>query len=196
VLVSSVLPLVLLAFQAPGDGWALTQAAPREVRRLYWDLFQLTEVWLRLTPEGPNGEAPLVNLVFQAFFPGRAERDPYSGGPRAPKGPPARLVVRAEPLPSTIVRALSLQLVVDGTAIDLTPPGGRYRNLPCLVASEECVPNAVEAEIDESLLRSLVAARAVDGAALGLPIRLSRADQDALGEFLTRVGLGGESMPR
>jgi hypothetical protein len=38
-----------------------------------------------------------VSLVFQAF-PGRAERDPYWGLPQWPKGPPARLEVKADPL--------------------------------------------------------------------------------------------------
>jgi hypothetical protein len=74
------LPLALLLLQAPGDGWALVQDT-RQVKRLYWDLFQTTEVWLRLIPEDPDGKPPLVNLIFQAFFPGRADwssrRCPY-----------------------------------------------------------------------------------------------------------------------
>src|SRR5882672_3736217 len=95
------LAFVLLLFQAPGDGGALVQAPPREVKRLYWELFETTEVLVRLIPEDPGGRPPLVTLTFQAFFPGRAERDPYSGLPQWPKGPPARLVLRAQGSPLT-----------------------------------------------------------------------------------------------
>jgi hypothetical protein len=74
-------------------------------------MFQTTEIWLRLIPEHSEGKPPLVNLIFKAFFPGRAERDPYTGLPREPKGPPARLVLVAQPLPLTVIRELSLRLV-------------------------------------------------------------------------------------
>ena len=65
----------LLLAQAPGSGWAMVDAPPGEVRRLHWELHETTEVWVRLTPGDPGGERPLVNVVFQAFFPGRARRD-------------------------------------------------------------------------------------------------------------------------
>ena len=83
---SSVLLGVLL-FQGPGDGWANVPDA-RQVKRLYWDLFKTTEIWVRLIPETPGGKPPLVNLIFQAFYPGVPARDPYTGQPREPKGPP------------------------------------------------------------------------------------------------------------
>jgi hypothetical protein len=111
--VALALSLLVLLAQAPGAGWAMAPSPPREVRRLYWKLQETTEVWVRLTPGDPNVAAPLVSLVFQALFPGRAPRDPYSGLPQWPKGTPARLVVRAEPFPLTAIRALSLQLTLE-----------------------------------------------------------------------------------
>jgi len=171
------------------SGWALTQAPPREVRRLYWELIPETEIWVRLIPDDPDGKPPLVNLVFHAFYPGRAERDPYTGLPAWPTGAPRRLTVSAEPLPRTLIRELSLRLVIDGQTIDLTGPNSRYRNLPCLVASDECTPNAVEAELDASTLRSLAAAVSIGGNALGFPIRLAAADQLALRDFVAKIGL-------
>jgi hypothetical protein len=171
------------------SGWALTQAPPREVRRLYWELIPETEIWVRLIPEDPEGKPPLVNLVFHAFYPGRAERDPYTGLPEWPKGAPTRLTVSAEPLPQTLIRELSLRLVIDGQTIDLTGPNSRHRNLPCLVASEDCTPNAVEAELDASILRSVATARSIAGNALGFPIKLVAADQHAVRAFVTRIGL-------
>ena len=177
--------LILLA-QAPGAGWVMAPASPREVRRLYWELFETTEVWVRLTPGDPNGNPPLVSVVFQAFFPGRAQREPYSLLPQWPRGAPARLVVRAEPFPMTAIRDLSLRLVLDGYTFDLTGPGSRYATLSC---GDDCAPNAVEAELDPSLLRALIVALTVRGEVLGFPIQLAAADQRALGAFAERVGL-------
>lgn len=174
------------------SGWALTQAPPREVRRLYWELIPETEVWVRLVPGDPGGKPSLVNLVFHAFYPGRAERDPYSGLPAWPRGTPTRLTVSAEPLPQTLIRELSLRLVIDDTTIDLTGPNRRYRNLPCLVANEDCTPNAVEAELDASTLRSLATAASISGNALGFAIALVEADQRALRDFVARIGLSGD----
>jgi hypothetical protein len=177
------------------SGWALTQSPPREVRRLYWELVPETEVWVRLIPEDPEGKPPLVNLVFHAFHPGRAERDPYTGLPAWPGGAPTRLTVSAEPLPQTLIRELSLRLAIDGQTIDLTGPDSRYRNLPCLTANEDCVPSAVEAEISASVLRSLAGAVSIDGRALGFPIKLAAADQLALKAFVARIRLS-EDKPR
>jgi hypothetical protein len=42
--------LWLLLAQGPGEGWNVVQAAPREVKRVYWELFETTEVWVLLLP--------------------------------------------------------------------------------------------------------------------------------------------------
>ena len=174
--------------QAPKAGWGETNAQPHQVSRIYRDLLQTTEVLVLLQPVDPDGKPVRVNLVFQAFFPGRAERDWYSGLPQWPKAPPARLLVTAQAFPMTfIIPELSLRLRIDGVPIDLTRPGRRYRNIPCLIASEDCAPNGVEAELDPSILRSLIAARAVQGHALGFPFELTKADRAALAEFATRL---------
>jgi hypothetical protein len=170
-------------------GLGVHSGADVDVRRIYWELVPETEVWVRLIPEDPEGRPPLVNLVFHAFYPGRADRDVYSGLPQWPRGAPARLTVSAEPLPLTVIRELSLRLVIDGETFDLTGPNSRYRNLPCLVASSDCTPNAIEAELSPSLLRSVATARSVGGQALGFPITLVAADQLAVSGFLVRAGL-------
>jgi hypothetical protein len=87
----------------------------------------------------------------------------------------------------TVIQELTLQLDIDGVVTDLTGPNGRYRTLPfpCV----ECLPNAVEADVDASVVRSIVTARSAGGRALGFPIKLVRADQVAVGEFLAKVGL-------
>jgi hypothetical protein len=164
--------------QAPGDGWALAPAPPREIRHLYWDLFQTTEVWLRLEPVDPDGKPPLVHLIFQAFFAGRET-----------KPPPSRTVVRAQPFPLTVVRNLTLRFAFGGETLDLTGPGARYRLLyPVCGPDDSCAANAVEAEIGFPELRTLAAAPSVRGEALGFPIALRAEDKDALARLLARVG--------
>jgi hypothetical protein len=177
--------LIALA-QAPGAGWVMAPAPSREVRRVYWELFETTEVWVRLTPGDPNGTAPLLSLVFQAFFPGRVQREAYSLLPQWPRGAPARLVVRVEPFLLTAVRDLTLRLELDGYTFNLTGPGSRYAILSC---GDDCTPNAIEVDLEPSLLRALIAARTIRGEALGFPIQLMPADQRALGDFAARVGL-------
>jgi hypothetical protein len=187
-----LLPL-MLSFQTPDDGWGVTRAQPREVKRIYWELQQTMEVLVRLVPVDPDGKPVRVNLVFQAFFPGRAERDWYSGLPQWPKGKPARLAVTAQAFPLTfLIPELSLRLAIDGATVDLTSPRSRYRNVPCLVATDDCVPNGVEADLDPATLRSLIAARSVQGQALGFPIKLTPADQVALADFAARIGLSAK----
>jgi hypothetical protein len=195
-MVLSSLPLVLLLLQAPDDGWGPTRVQPGEVRRIYWELLQTTEVLVRLVPVDADGKPVRVNLVFQAFFPGRAERDPYSGLPQWPKGPPTRLTLTAQAFALTfIIPELSMRLVIDGAAVDLTGPGSRYRNIPCLVTTDDCSPDGIQVDLEPATLRSLITARAVQGQALGFPITLTQADQAVLADFVTRIGLSAAGMP-
>ena len=192
----SVLALLLLFAQAPDEGWGPTKVQPRDVSRIYWELLQTTEVLLRLAPTDPDGKPVRVNLIFQAFFPGRAQRDQYTGLPQWPKGPPARIALTAQALPMTfVIPELSLRLVIDGVRVELTGPGRRYRNIPCLIATEDCAPDGVEADLDPAILRSLITARAVEGDALGFPIALTQADLSALSAFAARIGLPVEKAP-
>ncbi len=182
-------PLAFLLLQAPGDGWVVQPTPVREIKRLYWELFQTSEIWVRIEPEHPANQTPLVSLIFQAFFPGPVKTNPFSGLPEEPKGPPARLTLEAQPLPLTAIRELSLRLTVDGKTFDLTKPGSNYRLLPCLVSNDNCTPNAVAVDLEPSTLRTLVQGHAIGGQALGFSIRLTEADRAALAKFLSRIGL-------
>jgi len=166
-----------------------TPATPREVCRLYWELQKRSEVHVRLIPEDAAGGKPLVSLTFRADFPGVAKRNPYDGLPEWPAGPPARVTLTAEPLPLVLIKELALRLTIGGRAVNLTPPGGRYRNIPCLVYSDDCAPYGVEAEVDPALLGALVDARSVEGVVLGFAVRFTKEDQAALNEFAARTRL-------
>jgi hypothetical protein len=188
--------LALLLFQGPGEGWNLVQAPPREVRRVYWDLFETTEVWVLLLPKGPQGEPPLVNIVFQAFFSGRAKRDPYSKLPQWPKGEPERLTVRVQPFPMTVLKEPSLRLVVDDETFDLgascKSPFGFGGPCQRLYSGDSELGSAiigVSVEVQPALLQRLAKARVVTGTALGFPILLSSDDLGAVEKFAEAVHL-------
>jgi hypothetical protein len=184
--------LSLLSPQVPGDGWVyFAQEPPRQVKRVYWDLFQTTEVWVRIMPEEPDGSPPLVDLVFQAFFPGRAERDPYTGLPRWPKGAPARLAIRAS-LPTRSVREESLQLAIDGETFEVgsgcTSPSASA--LPCQVLQPDGgFPVGMTADVEPTLFERLAGAKSVTGTVLGFPITLSADDRAALVRFVEAIHL-------
>lgn len=191
VLVSLLLALLLL--QGPGEGWNLAQAPPGEVKKLYWDQFETTEVWVLLLPDGPKEEPQPVNMVFQAFFSGRAKRDRSSAHPSWPMGKPDRLALRVQPFPLTVVTQLSLQLVVDDEAFDLAAPcaspGGAGPPECQLLFAGDGAANGFSVEIRPALLQRLANARVVTGTALGLPIVLSSDDLNIVREFAEAIHL-------
>jgi hypothetical protein len=170
----ALLGVMLLLWQAPGDGWGMVDSRPREVKRLYWDLFQTTEVWVTLSPVTADTVAG-PRFAFQAFFPGREV-----------KGRPQRVQVKA--LAGVVAIDLSLRVTIDGMTTDLTGPDGNSFLLypPC---SEGCSANGVAAELKPELLRSMAVAANVGIVAFGSTFQLSPEDRGALGEFAKQIGL-------
>ena len=80
------------------------------------------------------------------------------------------------------------RLAIDDRTIDLTGPGSNYRTLPCLPL-DGCTPSAVEADVDAAVVHALAGAKSVSGVALGFPIRLIAADQDAIRTFAAKAGV-------
>jgi hypothetical protein len=170
--------VIALTLQAPGDGWGMVDSRPRELKQLYWELFQTTEVWTTLSPvTGDTVAGP--RFAFQAFFAGREV-----------KGKPQRLQVKA--LAGGVVPTdLSLRIVTDGEVADLTgPQGSSFLLFPC---AEGCAANGVVAELKDEVLRAMVGASRVEIAAFGQALRLSPLDQAALGEFAAAVGVASRS---
>ena len=182
------LTLMMLLLQAPGDGWALAQVGPQQVKTIYWELFDASETWVSIIPAGPEGEQPLVRMIFQAFFAGKE-----------PKGAPNRVVIRALSLPLTVVKEYSLRLIVDEEAFDLgsscMPQGGA--GPPCLllypVCSEGCAANGLAVDVHPALLEKIAEAHSVTGTVLGYPVMLSSADLAAVGKFATTIHPGTAS---
>ena len=168
--------LSLLLVQAPGDGWAVAPGTPGEVKHLYWDLFDTTEVWLQLRPELPDGKGPApLQLVFQGFYKGREA-----------KGAPSRVGGRVV---GPAVADLSFRLIYEGKTADLTGPQGNSRLLFPAPACDTCSANGVDAEIRPDIMREYAAAVSPGGSALGIPFVLSAADRNALRAFVAGLGL-------
>ena len=152
--------IALLPAQGPGDGWWLVPGV-RQVDNLYYELFNTTEIWVRVIPEDPVGKPLLPSLVFKAFFPGRL---PYRGDDKRTleaKGPPSQLLLQAQVGPLSMIKGLpTLRLVIDGTTVDLTGSGARYRYV---YTCNHCSANGVEVELALSILHSLITARSVTG---------------------------------
>ncbi len=164
----------LLLLQAPGDGWGMVDSRPREVKRLYWDLFQTTEVWVTLSPVTANTVAG-PRFAFQAFFPGRKV-----------EGRPQRIQVKG--LAGGEARDWLFLVRIDGKTTDLTGPDGNSSVLygPC----EDCLAVGVVADMKAEVLRSMVDAGNVSIVAFGFTYQLSSEDRAALGEFAKQIGLG------
>jgi hypothetical protein len=181
-LTGTLLILSLFIAQAPGDGWAMARARPREVKSVYWELFQTTEVSLLLIPEVLDQEKPLVQLVFQAFCRGRRIETA-----------PERLVIRALPLPLTGMKEPSLRLDVDGKR---TISSGSQTKPRLLYPPFGDQANGVEVGIEPEVLGALVLGKQIEGEALGFPIRLAKEDQDALGRFVAALVREIQKRPR
>ena len=149
-----VFPLQLLP--PPKDG---------EIRVVYWELRNESEVWLTLEPKSADGRvAPL--LTFTHSFSGKLP------------GPPARQIeVRAFGwAPSAELRFE----IDDKERIELSPPGG--------IMTSGTPSDYVRATISIDILRQLARARRITGRALGVSFELRESQRKAIAAFTDRVG--------
>lgn len=151
---------------------ALPPAGDGDIRVLYWELTNRTQVWLTLELRSLDGK-PLptgMNLTFTVEFAGKR-----------PSRPLDRIEVRAN---AGYMWAPKIELAfrVDGReTIDLTQPG-----LVSLV--EGAVWNYLPAEISIDTLARLARAKHIDGNALGLEFVLTDFQLNAIRTFNERVG--------
>lgn len=155
------------SFQAPGVGWMMSPAAPREVKTLYWELFQTTEVWVRIVPEAHDKKPTLLSLIFIATYPGKD-----------PKRTPPTITLQAQPDPLTVITRLSLKLTLrPGGFMDLAAPGRAFRYIyPC----EGCTPSAIAAALSWEELNRFAQCEGFTGEALGFPVSFGSADCSAI----------------
>lgn len=150
---------------------ALPPPRDGDIRVLYWELTNRTQVWLTLELRSLDGK-PLptgMNLTFTVEFPGKR-----------PSRPLDRIEVRAN-AGYMWAPKIELSFKVDGReTIDLTPPG-----LVSLV--EGAVWNYLPVEVSIDTLGRLASAKHIDGNALGLEFELTDSQLKAIRTFYERV---------
>jgi hypothetical protein len=159
---------------------SLLGAKAGEVKTLFWELYNHTEVCVNLVPDpGPSGPSPFV-LTFSFTHTGRQMT-----------APPATVLLRAQLPPNYVVLSPSLDVVLDATEhFDLTTPGQPYRlTYPpqCTMAETGCGFTGIEVPLTPETFRRWARARAIAGKAFGIAFSLPPEARESLGRFAERV---------
>jgi hypothetical protein len=150
-------------------GQALPPPRDGDIRVLYWELQNRTDVWLTLEPKLASGKPapPTMVLTLTLSFPGKT-----------PKGQPEHVDLRAHPGMLWAPR-IQLSVVVDGERLQLEPAGS--------VGLGDGGLDYVWVPVSISMLRQMAQARRVSINALGLDLELIEPQRAAVGQFLDRV---------
>lgn len=146
-------------------------ASDGEVRVLYHELRDLTEVWLMLKPKGPSGDKLPIFLTLNVAFPGKR-----------PAAPLQQLEIQAHvgmlwaPRPE-------LTLILNGSeTLDLAGPNPRI-----LFAGDTTSMFAVIGTVSIDTLKRIASARSLTGNALRLAFELDESQRRAISAFSDRV---------
>ncbi len=142
----------------PGDG---------EIRSVFWDVPNQTEVWLTLEPVSETGAAAPL-LTFTHRFAGKRAGEP-----------PSEVEARAYAGNFWAPRAELWFVIDDEVKVELVSwAAGLLRGTPS---------DYVSAPVAVDLLTEMATATRVTGASLGFPFELTGAQRAAIGEFARRV---------
>lgn len=167
---ASFLALALVVAPEAPRGQALPPPRDGDIRVLYHELRDLTEVWLTLEPKGPASDDLPISLMFHVAFTGQR--------------PSARLTqveMRAyvgrlwNPRPELTL------LLDEKTKLDLAGPD------PRTLSGEEGTMLAVVGTMSVETLKTIGEARSVSGNALRLPFVLSESQRHAIAAFRARI---------
>src|SRR5688572_17296091 len=169
---ATVLALALLSVLSPPEtpgfplslgSCALEGAKLGELRSVYWELYQHTEVCVSFGPEPASAG---LALTFSFTHVGRVMKER-----------PQLVVLRAQLPPLAMVFSASVSLLVDGKEeLDLTT-GREYRMTyppQCTPPSEGgCSFTGVEIAVPSSVFKRIAAAKTIEGRAFGIPFTLT-----------------------
>jgi hypothetical protein len=156
------------------DSAAVSQALPPprdgDIRVLYYELQNLTTVWLTLEPKATSGTPapPLMLLTLNFSFPGKF-----------PKDPPQQVDMQAY---AGLLWAPQIRLSVsidDGAPVDLVQG--------TVGLSSGGQSDFLQAPVSTGMLRRIAAAKRVRINALGVELELTKSQRAAVGLFLTRI---------
>jgi hypothetical protein len=163
-----------IACLAAASAFAQTLPPPRDgdIRVMYYEALDQTEVWLTLEPRSPAGEKLPVSLDVTAIYPGRH-----------PVAPLARVEVRAH-VGQLWAPQPGLRLVADGKDLAFEPPGPSPVYAGPLGGS---TLTGVTGAVSLPTLERMAAAHKLGGNALRLEFALDGAQRAAVGRFTKRV---------
>jgi len=178
------MPYILMLFlaamptvQGPGEGYNLVPSSPREIKTLYWELYQTTEIWVRIIPERENRKPAPVSLIFSVTFPGKKQPDV-----------PTQINIRAQADPLFVASKFSLKLVPQpGKLLDLAAPGTNFQYIPYHPTGETYAVTGVISIVPWEVFSQIVQAKSIAGEVLGIEVLLQNADLDALRAFAKRM---------
>ena len=165
-----LLTLVLATVAAFGSGRTaqlLPAAGDGDIRAVYWELQNQTDVWLTLEPRDAGGaRAPLLTFTYR-----------FAG--KRPEGPPTHIDVRAYAPPLWAGRA-TLWFLLDGREkIDLgSSPGGLIGGVPS---------DYLLQTIPIEMFKRFASAKRISGEALGSDFELTESQRLAVRAFLEQV---------
>ena len=156
-------------FAWAAEGQLLPPPRNGDIRIIYWELRNESELWLTLEPVTPGGgQAPLLTVTWR-----------FAG--RRPTAPPTAFDIRAY-AGAAFAPRVEFWLLLDGEhRIDLAPPG-RSPGLTSGTPSDY-----VSHLISLETLRQVAGAQQVSGHALGFDFELTGSQRAAVANFLKRV---------
>ena len=161
---------------AAASAFAQTLPPPQDgdIRVMYFEALDQTEVWLTLEPQSPAGEKLPILLALSATFSGRH-----------PAAPPLHLEVRAH-VERLWAPTPELRLVADGQGLAFEPPGPAPVYAGSLDGASSTL-TGVTGPISVTTLERMARARTLGGNALRLDFALDAAQRAAIGRFTRRV---------
>jgi len=175
---------VMPTVQGPGDGYNFAPSSAREVKTLYWELFQTTEIWVRLAPEGRDHKPAPLSLIFYVTFPGKELSIE-----------PTDITIRAQADPRFAAAKFSLKLAPKpGQPFDLVGPLGTvknsigtnfqyYPNCP----GGGCAVTGVISYLPWKVFLQIARSESLTAEVLGIEVSFQQADLDALRAFAKKL---------
>lgn len=144
-----------------------------EVKALYWELYDHTEVCVKLAPvPGPPGAWPL-SFAFSFTYTGRTM-----------KAPPANVLFRVMMPPYAAIAWPSLQVTLDSSEhLNLTAPGRPYQVVyppGCTLAESGCGYTGLEVPLSREEFLRWAAAKTISGTAFGVDFSLAPGAHESL----------------
>jgi hypothetical protein len=178
--------------QGPGDGYNFAPSSPREIKTLYWELFQATETWVRLSPVAENRKPAPLSLIFYVTFSGK----------KLPSEP-TDITIRAQADPLFVASKFSLKLTPQpGEPLDLVGSLGTvknsigtkfqyYPNCP----EGGCAVTGVVSYLPWLVFLNIARSKSLTAEVLGIKVSFEQGDLDALRAFAKRLVPGSSRHP-